>query len=330
MELREERTMPEVWLRLLGFIKLVTVALLLGCPSGAWAQKSTITFGSTNATSSNYALAVAMSKAIKNALPNANVTMIETGASVDNIRRLVRGEIDFGLVMADTSIQAITGSGPFKDKPVDDLAVLYVHDIVTLQLVVRADSGVQTIKDLQGKRFSAGIRGSGAELLTREMFKVLGVEPQWSPGSINDALEGTQNRQLVGYSKYGVGSGLDATLRELLVSTPMRFLGFDEAQRTAILAKIRGVDFSVIPANTIPGQGEIYTPVVLGTYSTRLSSMDDATAYAIAKAIDTNRQLLIDVFPHLKNMDFRAQALKTEQLGLKLHPGAKKYWLEAK
>jgi hypothetical protein len=29
-------------------------------------------------------------------------------------------------------------------------------------------------------------------------------------------------------------------------------------------------------------------------------------------------------------MDFKAQALKTEQLGLKLHPGAKKYWLEAK
>ena len=109
-----------------------------------------------------------------------------------------------------------------------------------------------------------------------------------------------------------------------------RYLGFDEAQRKAILAKIRGVDFGVVPANTIPGQGEVHTPVVLGTYSTRLASMDDATAYAIAKAIDTHKQFLIDVFPHLKDMNFKAQALKTEQLGLKLHPGAKKYWLEAK
>jgi TRAP-type uncharacterized transport system substrate-binding protein len=110
----------------------------------------------------------------------------------------------------------------------------------------------------------------------------------------------------------------------------MRYLGFDEAQRKLIKSKIRGVDFGAIPANTIPGQPEVWTPVVLGTYSTRLSAMDDATAYSIAKAINENRQLLIDVFPHLKSMNFKEEALKTETLGLKLHPGAKKYWLEAK
>ncbi len=300
------------------------------CVTGpANAQKSTLTFGSTNATSSNYALAVGMSKAIKKELPNANVSMIETGASVDNVRRLTKGEIDFGLVMADTSIQALGGTGPFQGKAVEDLAVLYVHDIVTLQLVVRADAGVATLKDLQGKKFSAGIRGSGAELLTRQMFQLLGIEPQWSPGSIQDAVEGTQNRQLAGYSKYGVGAGLDATLRELMVSTQMRYLTFDKDQQSAILAKIKGVDFADIPANTIPGQGVVSTPVVLGTYSARVGTMDDATAFSIAKAINENRQFLIDVFPHLKDMSFKEQALKVETLGLKLHPGAKKYWLSA-
>lgn len=293
--------------------------------TAAAAQKANITFGSTNATSSNYALAVAMSKAIKKELPDANVSMIETGASVDNLRRMVKGELDFGLVMADTLVMAKEGAGPFKGKAIEDMGVLYVHDVVTLQLVVRADAGVNTLADLAGKKFSAGIRGSGAELLTRQMFQVMGIEPQWSPGSIQDSIEGTQNRQLAGYSKYGVGAGLDSTLRELLVSTPMKYLGFDEKQRAAILAKIKGVDFGEVPANTIPGQGAVTTPVVLGTYSARLS-MDDKTAFAIAKAINENRQMLIDVFPHLKNMDFKAVALKTEALGLKLHPGAKKYW----
>jgi hypothetical protein len=32
------------------------------------------------------------------------------------------------------------------------------------------------------------------------------------------------------------------------------------------------------------------------------------------------------VFPHLKNFDFKKQALNVERLGLKLHPGAKKFW----
>jgi TRAP-type uncharacterized transport system substrate-binding protein len=84
-----------------------------------------------------------------------------------------------------------------------------------------------------------------------------------------------------------------------------------------------------VPANTIPSHPAVTTPVVLGTYSTRLSAMDDATAFAVAKAINENKQLLIDVFPHLKDMNFKEQALKTEKLGLKLHPGAKKYWESA-
>ena len=65
---------------------------------------------------------------------------------------------------------------------------------------------------------------------------------------------------------------------------------------------------------------------MLATYSARMSQMDDATAYAIARAIYDHRQYLIDVFPHLKNFDFKAAALKTEKLGLRLHPGAKKFW----
>lgn len=299
-------------------------AALAGGP--AWAQKSSITFGSTNATSSNYALAVAMSKAIKQDLPNANISMIETGASVDNVRRMSKDEIDFGLVMVDTSIQAHDGTGPFQGKAVTDLGVLYVHDISALQMVVRVDAKINSLKDLQGKRFSAGIRGSGAEVLTREIFSALGITPQWSPGSIQDALEGTQNRQLVGYSKYGVGNSLDATLRELLTSTPMKYVGLTEDERKIVASKVQGVDFITLPADTIPGQPAVLTPIVYATYSARISQMDDATAYAIAKAIYDHRQYLIDVFPHLKNMDFKAVALKTEQLGVRLHPGAKKFW----
>ena len=310
--------------RLRAFMCAVSLLALVVSPASA--QKDVITFGSTNSASSNYALAVGMTKAIKKALPNANVSMIETGASVDNVRRMSKNEIDFGLVMVDTSVQAIDGLGPFQGKAVPDLAVLYVHDASSLQLTVRVDSGVKELGDLKGKKFSAGIRGSGAELLTRQIFGVLGIEPQWVSGSISDSVEGVQNRQLVGYSKYGVGISLDSTVRELMTSSPMRFVGFTEEQQKLVLAKVKGVDFVTIPENTIPGQPAATTPVVLGTYSTRLSLMDDATAFAVAKAIYDNRQFLIDVFPHLADFDWKGNALKTEKLGLRLHPGAKKFW----
>ena len=305
---------------------IAAAALLLGAGGAAVAQKSSITLASTNATSSHYAVAVAMSKALKQAMPNANVSVVETGASVDNIRRLVRGEADLGLVALDTGIQAAAGTGPFEGRAVPDLALLYVYDNSILNIAVRADSGVKTLSDLTGKKLNAGIRGSGAEVLTREAMTALGVKPEWSPGSVKDAVEAIQNRQIVGYSKYGAGSGIDATLRELLTSTEMRLIGFDKAQQDVVTGRVKGVAFQDLKENLFPGQPAISTPVVPITYSTRLAVMDDATAFAVAKAIYENRQALIEAWPHLKDFDFKAQALRAEKLGLKLHPGAKKFW----
>jgi uncharacterized protein len=304
----------------------IGLALPMAAAAPAWTQTKSITLGSTNATSSHYAVAVAMSKAIKKGMPGSNVSVIETGASVDNIRRLVRGEINLGLVAVDTGIQAVDGTGSFKGKAVKDLAVVYAYDQSVLNIAVRADSGVNNIADLTGKKFNAGIRGSGAEMLTREAFSILGIKPIWTPGTVQDAAEGIQNRQIVGYSKYGPGIGIDATLRELLTSTPMRLVGFSPDQEKLILAHLKGVDFKTLPENFIPNQKSISAPVVPIVYATRLAIMDDATAYAVAKSIYDNRQILIETWPHLKNFDFKKQSLRAEQLGIPMHPGAKRFW----
>lgn len=305
----------------------VTAMVMAGAfPDEAAAQKSTITLGSTNSTSSHYAVAVAMSKAIKQGMPNANVSVVETGASVDNIRRLVRGEIDIGLVALDTGIQAASGIAPFDGRAVSDLVSVYTYDNSVLNIAVRADSGVKTLNDLNGRKINAGIRGSGAEVLTREAMSALGIKPEWSPGSVKDAVEAIQNRQIVGYSKYGAGSGIDATLRELLTSTEMRLIDFDKEQQQAVMTRVKGVAFQELADNLFPGQPAITTPVVPITYSTRLSVMDDATAYAIAKSIYEHRQALIEAWPHLKDFNFKEQASRAEHLGLRLHPGAKKFW----
>ncbi|MCC6198514.1 MAG: TAXI family TRAP transporter solute-binding subunit [Burkholderiales bacterium] len=294
------------------------------------APKGTIVLGSTNATSSHYTVSAAMVKAIKAGIPAANVSQIETGASVDNVRRLVKGEIDLGLIATDTGIQALTGSGPFAGgKAVDDLVALYAYDVSVLNVAVSQDSKVASLKDLQGKKFNPGIRGSGAELLTREVFKTLGIEPNFVPGTVKDAAEGIQNRQIVGYSKYGPGRGIDATLRELIVTTPMRLLSFDADQQQKVLGAVKGVNFAQIP-NVMDGAPAVTTPAVLIVYGTRQALMDDETAYAIAKSIYDHRQYLIDAWPHLKDFDFKAQALAAEKVGIKLHPGAKKFWESVK
>jgi len=301
------------------------MAITAGVGGDASAQvKKTLVLGSTNSTSSHYAIAVAMSKAIKESMPDATITVIETGASHDNMRRMTRGEVDFGLSGSDATVLATDGLGPYKDRPIKDVVVLYAYDRTALNVAVRADSGVTKLADLDGKKFNPGIHGSAAESLSRQVFTLLDIKPDWAPGTLKDAVEGIQNRQLVGYSKYASVDVPDATLRELLVSTPMRLLDFTAADQARIQPNVRGVGFVTLKDNVIPGQGSVTIPGIQTTYVTLQSKMNDDTAYAIAKAIYEQRKFLIEVFPHLKDFDFKKESLRTETIGLTLHPGAKK------
>jgi len=297
---------------------------------GAAQVKSNLILGATASTSSHYAIAVAMARAIKDMNPNSSITVLETGASIDNIRRMLRQEVDFGIGAGDTTIAANQGIGPFDGKPVPDLVVIYTYDNTALNFVVRADSGINTLADLQGKKFHSGIRGSAAESLARGSLDVLGIKPDWVVGSLKDATEGVQNRQFVGYSKYSSVTVPDATIRELMTATPLKMLSFTPDQEKLVLSKIKGFDFVTLPDDIIPGQKGIRTPRIQTLYVGRQTQMNDDTAYAIAKAIHQKRQYLIEVFPHLKDYDFVNEALRVEQNGIKLHTGSKKYFLEAK
>lgn len=311
----------------------VTLAMLaatsFALAGGAAAQvKNSFVIGSTASTSGHYVAAVAMSKAIKDEIPNMSVTVLETGASVDNLRRMTRAEIDMGLVGSDAAVSATDGTGQFEGRPINDVVALFAYDYAALSIAVRADSGVMSLADLNGKKFNPGFRGSGTEVRMKTAFDLFNIKPEWVLGSIKDAVEGVQNRQLVGYAKNGVGSLLDPTVRELLVTTPMRLLGFSPEQEALHLKQVKGVTFATLPENIFPGQNAVRVPAIFSIYMTRLANTNDDTAYAVTKAIYDKRSYLFEVFPHLKdNFDLKAESLRLEEIGLKLHPGAKKFWL---
>lgn len=294
--------------------------------SGVPSVAQNLSLGSTNATSSHYQIAVAMAQAIEAGMPGATATVVETGASVDNVRRLVRGEIDLGLVAGDVFVQAKLGLGQFEGNAVEDLVALYPYSDSVLNVSVRADSGITSLEGLDGKSFSPGIRGSGAELLITQSLELFGIKPNYVYGTVTDAVEGTRNQQLVGYSKYGAADRLDATLRELMTSVDMRLVGFTEEQQKMVRENIPGVGFATLPADFIPGNPEIVTPSVPIVYATRLSLMDDETAKKVAQAIGENRQILVDVWPQLKDYDFAGSMLASDEAGITVHPGAKSYW----
>ena len=94
---------------------------------GGAASAKDLTMGTTSPTSSHFTISVAMSKAIEPGMEGTNVSVIETGASVDNVLRLARDEIDLGLATTDILISARNGTGKFEGNAIPDTVALYPY-----------------------------------------------------------------------------------------------------------------------------------------------------------------------------------------------------------
>ena len=296
---------------------------------GGAASAKDLTMGTTSPTSSHFTISVAMSKAIETGMEGTNVSVIETGASVDNVLRLARDEIDLGLATTDILISARNGTGKFEGNAIPDTVALYPYSASILLIAVTDESGVTTLDELDGKKFNPGIRGSAAETLTTGVLSMFDINADLVHGAVGDAVEGIKNRQIIGYSKYGAANSVDATLQELMTSTKMRLIGFTEEQEKAATEAMEGVGFTTLPAGLIPGSEEMRVPKLNVFFLTRTGVMDDQSAYDIARSIHQNMDLLVEAWPQLADYDIAADAVATIETGIPYHPGAERYWREA-
>ncbi|HYK96956.1 MAG TPA: TAXI family TRAP transporter solute-binding subunit [Candidatus Acidoferrales bacterium] len=98
----------------------------------------------------------------------------QTTASVDNMKFIGQGKADLAFTLADTAFDAMKGNAPFTDK-VDAQAIAVIYGNYT-HIVVKADSGINSIADLKGKRVSVGAAGSGTEIIANRVLESYGID----------------------------------------------------------------------------------------------------------------------------------------------------------
>ncbi len=306
----------------LGFLFVLT---LLGS-GAALAQKRTLLyFGSTSSISSSYAFNIGVAKAINLANPDLTVTVIETGASVDNIKRAGKNKIDIGLSSTSALYQAYNGMGQFKGSPQKDLRLLWCAFPDPMNFVVRADSGIKTLKDLEGKPFSPGIRGSSTENLAMQVFEILNIKPKWVRGGLNEALEAIKDGRLVGYAKSLPSlDKLDASTMDLATFTPVWIVAPKEEEMAAVLKAMPELTKMTISAGIIKGMPEFQS---VGSFHsefvTKNLSLDHA--YRIFKAVAEDKVEIEAAYPQIK-INFVDNTLK--YANTPLHAGVVKYLRE--
>jgi len=302
----------------------LAIGLAFAPASGVFAQDR-IAYGSTAIESVHYTYAVSAAKAInETAGSKMNVTVIATGGAVDNLARLARGQIQMGLGTFETVYQAYKGIDKFEGKAQPKLRSLWVHSLAIQSYVVRADSGVKDIAGLNGKKFTAGQRGSATENMVQQILAAVDVKPEYYVATLSDAVEAVRNNRSIGYVKAGSGLGLDGTTLELRTLTPINVLSFTPAQVNTVKSRFPFVTFVTTKPGDIEGVGAVTMPIQsIGEFAYS-DTLTDAQVETILDGIFKGQSIQGAAFPEIKNANIAENTMSGTLVPL--HTGAVKYY----
>jgi TRAP transporter TAXI family solute receptor len=305
-----------------GLLLCMMMGAIVGVTTPMAAQKMLI--GSTSASSSHYGYFVAVSQVINEKVAGLDTSVVETGATVDNLRRFARKQIDFGLVTTNVLSQAYYGKQDFKDRPVKS-KLLWVYVIAPQNAIVRKDSGITDLAGLNGQRFNPGLKGSATEKTTEAVFGVLGITPDYVRGSTTDIVTAVKDNHIRGYVKSGAGMKLDASSRDISTFTPISILSLSADQTGRIQSELPEVSIVDVPAGAGPDIGA-YTTWGFAVACGAGLDLDEETAYKIVKAVCEDKTVQAAAMASVKGADFVEMTLKYATSPL--HPGAIKYFKE--
>ncbi|HZK10779.1 MAG TPA: TAXI family TRAP transporter solute-binding subunit [Atribacterota bacterium] len=319
--------------RILAGLALVLVLVLLVGLNVGFAETAYLNMGSTSSTSGLYAWAVATASVINKADNNIRVTVIESGAALDNLRRIKDGAFDFALCVDSASaMQLYKGTSTFEGEGWEPIRWLFLRNAITNRLHVRADSGIKTFADLAGKKFCPGFPGASSTTNFVNFNEVTGTGIDLVLATLGDAIDSFKQGKIVGLQKSSSMNSLDSSLIEVNLKTPLAVIGYKEEDMKKIRAEYPYITFFETPAGSIqqlPNNPAIMEELaVVGAVAS--SKLSEQVGYEIVKAYVEGLEKVAAAYPGIKGWDPIGDSFKLISPGgeIPIHAGLYKYCQE--
>ncbi len=251
---------------------------------------------------------------------------VTSGASVANAQALAAGDAQVIFIQNDIAYYAYNGLYMFKDNKVSNIrgiATLYPE---TIQIVVRADSGIETLQDLAGKKVAIGAQGSGTAVNAEQILKAAGLWDKITP-VYADFKQAAQQLKLGQVDAAFLTAGIPTSaVVELAATTPVDLVEIPDD----VLNKLheQGYKFYVrvvVPKDTYNGMTKDVKTVAVKAMLACDSNLPDDVVYTITK-------ILFEHLDELKQAHKKAEMISLDKaldgMSIPLHPGAKKYYEE--
>ncbi|CAH1041960.1 TAXI family TRAP transporter solute-binding subunit [Halomonas sp. TD01] len=305
-------------------LKYTVAASMLAVALPASAQQLSIATGGTGGV--YYPIGGGFAEMINNHIEGAQATAEVTGASVENMGLIMRGDADLALALADTVYQAYNGSGDFESRQIENTRALASVYPNAVQLVTLAESDIQTIADLAGKRVSVGAPGSGTELNARAVLEANGISYEdFTPQRLNfnETADAIRDGDIdAGF--WSVGPPTSSILN-LAATRDIRLIGLsDEEVANAQEAEAVFAPYQ-LAAGMYDGMDEAVQTIGIPNVLVVNSDMDEELAYQLTQLLFENTDELIAVHPAANDTTIEFTMNSTP---VPLHPGAIRYFEE--
>ncbi|MGS2744500.1 TAXI family TRAP transporter solute-binding subunit [Halomonas sp. LS-001] len=299
----------------------LAAASMLAVAVPASAQQLSIATGGTGGT--YYPMGGGFAEMINNHIEGAQATAEVTGASVENMGLIMRGDADMALALADTVYQAYTGTGDFESRQIEDtraLASLYPNAI---QLVTLADSDVHSIADLVGKRVSVGAPGSGTELNARALLEANGVSyDDFTPQRLNfnETADGIRDGDIdAGFWSVGPPT---SSIMNLAATRDIRLVGLSDEEIANAREDVAVFARYSLGENLYEGMDEAVQTIGIPNVLVVNAAMDEELAYQLTQLLFEHTDELIAVHPAANDTTIE---FTLESTPVPLHPGTIRY-----
>lgn len=285
-----------------------------------WVRDVTLLTGGEAGT--YFPLGVAMADVITANVDDVTVNGLSSGASVVNINEVSAGEAEMALVQNDTAFYAHEGSKMFEEV-VDGYSGVFTIYPETIQIVTTADSGIETVDDLVGKRVAVGDVGSGTEANAEQILGVHDITFDDISAEHMGFGDASTNLQDGNIDAAFVTSGTPtASIQELSASTDIRLVSINDDAIDALMDEYPYYSKVELGSDEYDNFDSTATTVAVQAMLIVRDDLPEDQVYEMVKAIFENKGDIEEA--HDRGKELTVDTAK-DGMSIDLHPGAEKY-----
>lgn len=297
---------------------LFTALILLAACAGGESTSVFRSIGTGGTGGVYYPLGGALASRLSAADSAGRYTAEVTGGSVENVNRVVAGQIDLGFTLAVSAYEAyqsgLDGAEPARDLRI--VAPLYPNIV---HILVASGSGITGVEDFAGRRVSVGSAGSGTEQTAQQILAAHGltyddVSAQYLSFSESAAAlrDGALDAAIL-----SVGVPAAAVL-EASTAGGVELLPLQGAGRETLLEAHPYYDVGTIPAGAYPGVQEAVPTVAMNNWIVGRADLDERVVVALLEILRDDRDGLAQVHDMASQIELSGLA----SAPIPIHPAA--------